>query len=72
MIKLLPSEDGVGIVFFGSGDVTVNICDMEGAGFLQGMLPDVTRRKGQAPMEKEAIEFLQFWGKKMFNPTNKP
>lgn len=72
MIKLLPSEDGVEIVFFGSGDVAVDICDMEGAGFLQGVLSDVTRGKGQAPTEKEAMEFLQLLGKKMFNPANKP
>lgn len=72
--KLLPSEDGVEFVVFGSGDDALGsvMGDSQDVGYLKGMLPEVTRKEGQAPTEEEAKEFLQLLGKTNFNPTNKP
>ena len=82
--KLLPSADGVEFVVFGSGDEMSNLdlemqmgntnAQKEGAAytFIQGILPDVTRKDGQAPTEEDAMEFFRLLGKKTFNPRNKP
>ena len=78
--KLLPSEDGVEFVVFGSGDEMNNL-DLEfgneqkenaGMEFVMGMLPEVTRKEGMGPTEEDAMDFFRLLGKKTFNPRNKP
>jgi hypothetical protein len=68
--KLLPAEDGVEFVVFGNSDDTIE--KIEGAGYIKGMLPEVTRKEGKGPTEEDAmIFFKEVLGKKTFNPTNK-
>ena len=45
---------------------------LEGYGYIKGMLPEVTRKEGMEPSEEDADAFFRLLGKKSFNPTNKP
>jgi len=70
--KLLPSEDGVEFVVFGNEDDGKFMEEIEGAGYVQSMLPEVTRKEGQAPSEEDAMVFFGILGKNTFNARSKP
>ena len=69
--KLLPAEDGVEFVVFGSGEEGLE--QIETDGYIKTMIPEVTRKEGQAPSEEDVMVFFtEMLGKKTFNPRNKP
>eukprot|EP00558_Chaetoceros_sp_UNC1202_P010603 CAMPEP_0197234186 /NCGR_PEP_ID=MMETSP1429-20130617/1990_1 /TAXON_ID=49237 /ORGANISM="Chaetoceros sp., Strain UNC1202" /LENGTH=863 /DNA_ID=CAMNT_0042692531 /DNA_START=24 /DNA_END=2615 /DNA_ORIENTATION=- len=72
--KLLPSDDGVEFVIFGNSEdgSSATMEEIQNAGHIKSLLPEVTRKEGQAPLEEDVDEFFKTLGKKTFNPTNKP
>ena len=70
--KLLPSEDGVEFVVFGTGEEETAE-ERESANYVRNLLPEVTRKEDQAPSEEDAMAFFsEVLGKKTFNPSSKP